>query len=244
MLATSHSPSAQTDRLSLARYVRERYWPVLRPGLAPSSVPREWPILDQFADRLGLLRLDQLRAEHVEGWWAALRARVRPATCNRHLVRVGHCLRTGVRWGLLAKDPSAGIRKLKPPKGRVRWLSDEQRARVIAQADPDLRLYILAGRYTAGRRANLHELRRRDLDLVGMTVTFAQTKNGDSQTVPLHPGRVPCVTLNAPSTGPLVDAPRRPAFWHLAPLPTSRPGATHAGRSPSTRASESRDSKR
>src|ERR1700704_2434094 len=44
MLATSYPPSAQPDRLSLARYVRERYWPVLRPGLAASSVAREWPI--------------------------------------------------------------------------------------------------------------------------------------------------------------------------------------------------------
>jgi integrase len=173
--------------VSLARFVKERYWPVLSAGLAPSGVQRERGILDRLVDELGLRMLHQLHAEHLESWWARLRSESGPATCNRHLVRVGHCLRTGVRWKLLSEDPTRGIKKLKPPKGRVRWLTDHQRATLLFEAGPQLRPYILAGRYTAGRLSTLAALQRRDFDLDAMTVTFPLTKNGDAHTVPLHP---------------------------------------------------------
>ena len=68
-----------------------------------------------------------------------------------------------------------------------KWLTDEQRVRLVAEAPADLRLYILAGRYTAGRRATLHALRRRDLGLTAMTVTFPMTKNGDAPRSPCIP---------------------------------------------------------
>jgi integrase len=183
----SQVPSSDKSTVSLARFVRERYWPVLLPGLAASGIPRERGILDRLVDELGLRMTHQLKAEHLESWWAHLRSESGPATCNRHLVRVGHCLRTGVRWKLLSEDPTSGIKKLKPPKGRVRWLTDHQRATLLFEAGPDLRPYILAGRYTAGRLGTLVDLRRRDVDVAAMTVTFPLTKNGDAQTVPLHP---------------------------------------------------------
>jgi integrase len=187
MAASSDFTRSGNGSLSLARFVRDRYWPVLSAGLARSSVGRERAILARLVDHLGPRLTHQLEPEHLEMWWARLRASRKPATCNRHLVRVRHCLRTGVRWKLLAADPTAGISKLKPPKGRVKWLTDEQRARLIAAADPALQIYILAGRYTAGRLSTLIELRRRDLDLEAMTVTFPITKNGDAHMVPLHP---------------------------------------------------------
>jgi integrase len=87
----------------------------------------------------------------------------------------------------LATDPTASLTKLRPPKGRIKWLTDEQRARLLAEAEPGLRRYILAGRYTAGRLSTLVDLRRRDLDIVNMILTFPLTKNGDSHTIPLHP---------------------------------------------------------
>jgi integrase len=195
MTMSSHSPLTGPAHLSLARYVHDRYWPVVRPGLAPLSIGREEAILARLVNQLGLRLLYQLRAEHLEGWWSKLKSEVKPATANRHLARVAHAMRTAQRWKLLSEDVLSGISKLKPPKGRVKWLTDEQREHLIAEAPLDLRLYILAGRYTAGRLSTLVNLRRQDLDIQAMTITFPMTKNGDAHTVPLHPALLAALTL-------------------------------------------------
>ena len=50
---------------------------------------------------------------------------------------------------------------------------------------PALRHYILAALQTGARRGELLNLRWADVDMRTRTVTFRQTKNGDSRTVPM-----------------------------------------------------------
>ena len=48
-----------------------------------------------------------------------------------------------------------------------------------------LRLYIVAALHTGGRRAELLRLTWNDVDVRQRTITFRDTKNGDSRTVPM-----------------------------------------------------------
>jgi hypothetical protein len=48
---------------------------------------------------------------------------------------------------------------VREPPGRVKWLIPEQRALLLAHANPRLKFYILATRYTRARRGNLAALR-------------------------------------------------------------------------------------
>jgi hypothetical protein len=55
-----------------------------------------------------------------------------PATVNRYLISLSHVFTVAVReWGWLEQNPVQKVSKLKEPRGRVRFLSDEEREALI-----------------------------------------------------------------------------------------------------------------
>ena len=56
---------------------------------------------------------------------------------------------------------------------------------LLREANPALRLYILAALQTGARRSELIRLRWADVDFKWRTVTFPNTKNGDRGVVPM-----------------------------------------------------------
>ena len=71
------------------------------------------------------------------------------------------------------------------PNGRVRYLTAVEREALIREANTTLRLYIVAALQTGARRSELIRLRWKDVDFKTRTVRFANTKNGDSRSVPM-----------------------------------------------------------
>jgi integrase len=55
-----------------------------------------------------------------------------PATCNKYLIALPRVLNLAVKeWRLMDRNPAADIGKKKEPRGRVRFLSDEERAALL-----------------------------------------------------------------------------------------------------------------
>jgi integrase len=77
------------------------------------------------------------------------------------------------------------VKRVKESKGRVRYLTTDEREALLNNANDTLRLYILAALHTGARRGELVGLRWKDVDCRAGTVTFRETKNGDSRAVPL-----------------------------------------------------------
>lgn len=159
-------------------------------------------ILDtQILPRFGGLRLVGLRREEVERWQAERRETVSGSTANKELMRLGHLLNRAVTWGYLRASPARGIKRAKEAPGRARYLTPEERDKLLNGADvtvkakdgrawttrrepnPALRLYILAALQTGARRGELAGLTWADVDMKARTVTFQQTKNGDARSV-------------------------------------------------------------
>lgn len=63
--------------------------------------------------------------------------------------------------------------------------SDGRTWTIRQEPSAGLRLYVLAALHTGARRAELIRLRWGNVDMKQRTITFANTKNGDSRTVPL-----------------------------------------------------------
>ena len=78
--------------------------------------------------------------------------------------------------------------KLKEPRGRVRFLSDEERQRLlnasITSKNKSLYTIVVLALATGGRQQELLSLRWPDVDLIRGTLTFHQTKNGERRRVP------------------------------------------------------------
>jgi integrase len=131
--------------------------------------------------------LCDMRPDLLEAWWAQCIEVRTPGTANEYAVRLKHLCHKLATWGYLADNPARFIAKVREPQGRVKWLTPEQRARLLAHANPRLRVYILAARYTGARRGNLVALRVKDVDRERNLITFPMTKNGAGHRVPLLP---------------------------------------------------------
>lgn len=91
--------------------------------------------------------------------------------------------------GWLDDSPMRKVRKPKQPRGRVCFLSDEERKRLLtacqASRNPHLYTVVMLAFSCGARKGELVSLRWPDVDLKRGTLTFHQTKNGERRTVPL-----------------------------------------------------------
>src|SRR5258706_4869817 len=81
------------------------------------------------------------------------------------------------------------VRKLKEPSGRLRYLSDEERERLLAKCrasrDPLLYPIVLLALATGMRRGEIMGLRWSDIDWDRQRAILQHTKNGERRSVPI-----------------------------------------------------------
>lgn len=114
------------------------------------------------------------------------------ATVNRSLAAISACFSAAVAdWHWIEASPMGGkkVRRLREADGIVRYLSDDERARLLtacrASWAPWLFPLVLMALATGGRRGELLGLKWRDVDLNRGAVTFLITKNAERRTVPV-----------------------------------------------------------
>ncbi len=112
-----------------------------------------------------------------------------PASVNRYLSALRHCLNIGVNdFGLLDDNPMRKVKQLTEPRGRVRFLSEAERAALLRECEahsPALYLIVVLALSTGARRGEVLGLSWPDVDMRRGMLTFHETKNGDRRSVPL-----------------------------------------------------------
>ena len=112
------------------------------------------------------------------------------ATANRYLAALSHAFRYAVNtWGWLEDSPFRKVDRLEESKGRVRYLSDDERERLLdackASSNPDLYPAVVLALSTGARRMEALAIRWRDVDLKRGGVILQETKNGERRALPL-----------------------------------------------------------
>jgi integrase len=112
------------------------------------------------------------------------------ATANRYLAALSHFFTVASKeWRLTDRNPVRDISKKKESRGRVRFLTDEERIRLVdactASSWKALLPLILLAISTGARRGELIHLKWADVDLKANRATVRDTKNGDSRVLPL-----------------------------------------------------------
>jgi len=128
---------------------------------------------------------DQLAAGVVRGG-----TRRGPGTVNRYLAALSHALSIAVReWGWLESSAARKVARLKEPSGRVRFLSDEERDRLLAECRESRNLYlypaVVLALSTGIRQGELLGLHWQDVDFQRQVVVLHKTKNDERRAVPL-----------------------------------------------------------
>ncbi len=110
------------------------------------------------------------------------------ATVNRYLASLSASLAYGVKtlqW--IERNPCERIEKPAENKGRVRFLSDDERPALLAacKPHPDLYLAVVLALSTGARQAEIMTLRYGQIDFGRRVITLHQTKNGETRALPL-----------------------------------------------------------
>ncbi len=112
------------------------------------------------------------------------------STANRYLAALSHVFSLAVKeWGWLDSSPLQKVRKHKEPRGRVRFLSDDERQRLLRackeSTNPYLYTVVVLALSTGGRRMEIMRLTWEDVDLQKGVLRFQDTKNGERRAVPV-----------------------------------------------------------
>ena len=111
-------------------------------------------------------------------------------TVNQHLRTLSHAFSVAVReWGWLETNPLRRVQYLPETRGRVRFLSEVERPRLLAacQGSANRMLYpvVMLALATGARKMELFSLTWPQVDLGRALVTLHDTKNGEPRSMPL-----------------------------------------------------------
>jgi integrase len=134
-----------------------------------------------------------------------------PIGVNRELAVLKVLFNRCKAWGFIDLDnPVCAVNLRNEPRTRLRWVTAEEEARLLAVAPEPLRSVIVLGLNTGLRiQAEALQLRWDDLDLTHghLTVSAAYAKNGRSRMVPLNSlARRTMEHLRRQATSPFVFA--------------------------------------
>ncbi|MBI2790898.1 MAG: site-specific integrase [Gammaproteobacteria bacterium] len=114
-----------------------------------------------------------------------------PASVNRYLSALGPVLTACVKeWQWMDSNPMDKVTKGKESRGRVRFLSDDERKALLdackkATDTPELRIVVLLAITTGARRGEISGLRWRQVDLSRRVIVLEDSKNGERRALPL-----------------------------------------------------------
>ena len=111
-------------------------------------------------------------------------------TVNRYLVSLSHLLSVARKqWRWVDENAAFDVPKLEEPKGRVRFLDENERKRLLEacrkSANPNLYPIVVVALSTGMRRSEILGLRWPNVDLKGGRLVLHVTKNRDRRVVPL-----------------------------------------------------------
>ena len=113
-----------------------------------------------------------------------------PATVNRYMAAISHAFTVAVReWQWMEFNPMTRISKSKEPRGRVRYLEDDERERFLKSclesSQPLLYAAVVLSLATGARQGEIMSLQWKDVDLIRGVIILHETKNDERRSVPL-----------------------------------------------------------
>jgi integrase len=113
-----------------------------------------------------------------------------PATVNRYMAALSHAFTIAVKeWQWLEDNPLRKVSKPKEPRGRVRFLSDEERECLLEacreSSNPDLYPAVVLALSAGARQSEIMTLRWHQVDIAAKVIRLEHTKNGERRALPL-----------------------------------------------------------
>ncbi len=113
-----------------------------------------------------------------------------PATVVRYMAALSHAFTIAVKeWGWLDDSPTRKVKKPTEARGRVRFLDDDERQRLLIACKESssewLYMCVILALSSGMRQSELMGLKWQDVNLKDGFIILHETKNGDRRRVPL-----------------------------------------------------------
>ena len=111
-------------------------------------------------------------------------------TINKYTIALNTALNTAVNeWQWLENNPMQKVKKLKEPRGRIRYLSEEEKEALLkaCMESPNKQLYtiVFLALSTGARYGEIINLAWEQVDFNRRVITLYETKNGEIRLLPL-----------------------------------------------------------
>jgi integrase len=112
---------------------------------------------------------------------------ISPRTINADHAAMCRILNEAVLDGHLAKNPIAGMKKLREIRRQRRYLTKEELGTLIAKCPEHFRPFLVTAAYTGARKGELTRLRWQDLDFESGKIALYRPKVGNADWIDMHP---------------------------------------------------------
>ena len=190
-----HFKTSEAKRHTLAELI-DRYIRDVMPS-KPKSAADQTQQLEWWRDQMGSYALSDITPSLIAEYRDKLAGGVTvrgttrsPATVNRYLAALSHAFTIAVtEWEWLDDSPMRKVRKPTESRGRVRFLSDDERARLLKackeSGNPYLYTVVVLALSTGMRKEEIMGLTWDDVDLQKGRAILHETKNGERRAVAL-----------------------------------------------------------
>ena len=190
-----HFKSSEAKRHTLAELV-DRYVRNVLPN-KPKSLRTQTQQLVWWREQIGTYTLADvtpaLVAEHRDKLARGVTTRKTqrsPATVNRYMAVLSHAFTVAVKeWGWLDDSPMRRVTKPRESVGRVRFLTDDERTRLLQASEdsknPHLYTVVVLALSTGARKSEIIKLGWKDVDLKRGIIVLHETKNRERRALPL-----------------------------------------------------------
>ena len=197
-----HFKTTEAKRHTLSEMV-DRYLRDVMPTKKSSSRAGQERQLRWWKDQIGSHALadvtpaliiqhrDKLATEPTKPKKSGQEPRYRsPSTVVRYLAALSHVFTVAMKeWQWIDDNPMRKVSKPKEPRGRVRFLSDDERERLLKScresSNADLYLAVVLALSTGARSTEMMSMRWPQVDMGRKMITLHETKNGEIRALPL-----------------------------------------------------------
>lgn len=197
----------EEKRVTFKDFAEKTYIPYIKANVSPTTYERCHGIITtRLIPHFGSSYLFKITMKDIEDYKTKRATQVAPATCNREFSRLRHMFRCAVDWGYTKTNPCKGVKELKEPPGRIRYLTPEEIEALLAECGPDtlrqnkwnagrplsdllnvyLRPIVEIAIHSGMRRGELLGLRWKDVDFKGRMIYLETTKNHERRVLPMN----------------------------------------------------------
>jgi integrase len=130
--------------------------------------------------------LFEITPQMIEKYKAMRLEKVKPASINRELACLKHMFTKAIEWGYAKVNPAKGVRLLKEPPGRLRYLKAEEIETLLKNCSDHLRPIVVTALNTGMRSSEIFNLKWSQVDLQNRKITVINAKNNESRVIPIN----------------------------------------------------------